>query len=151
MNKYFHPTLYWSCDYLFTLVLKVIHVKWAPIVSRHWWQFSYLPAMPIHTTVFLSGSVTRCRRRNKTVISLTSHLNNSPNSIPGEHSETTVFSLSCFPFLKIYNSSLHPSSSDNITCSKLTSISVLYSSIGFAVHVQPPIPRNLSGKAGEVK
>ena len=27
MNKWFHPTLYWTCDYLSMLELKLIHVK----------------------------------------------------------------------------------------------------------------------------
>ena len=40
MDKLFHPTLYWSCDYLSVLGLKLNHVsKRGPrcILRPHWW------------------------------------------------------------------------------------------------------------------
>ena len=35
MDKWFHPTLYWACDYLYMLRLKLIHVsKRGPAVNK---------------------------------------------------------------------------------------------------------------------
>ena len=44
INKWFHPTLYWACDYLYMEGLKLINVRkgvpnkwqWSPLLRRQW-------------------------------------------------------------------------------------------------------------------